>query len=767
MTRPVSHRLAQRLARFFSRFLPAVLASMLVRAAHAEPVVESLGPGVVRVFADDAARKNAHPSYALLPEIHGLTGAGVQGPGVQPEFADLGKTQNVTLTFPPGTSFYGTGEAGGPLLRNGRRVTCWNTDAYGYGASSPSLYQSHPWVLAVLPDGRSVGLLADTTYRCVVDTGATSPEQVKFSADGRSFGIIIIEKAGPGLVLTELARLTGAMPLPPKWAIGYHQCRYSYFPEARVREIAEGFRSHDIPADVIWMDIDYMEAFRVFTFDRGHFPDPGKLNADLLAKGFHNVWMIDPGMKADDVPGPADRTPEALAKDGPVAAAARERELANYRATLQSGHDADIYVKDAGGKTYRGAVWPGPCVFPDYTSPKARAWWANLYGPFLANGISGVWNDMNEPAIFNVASKTMPETNRHAGDPEMKKPDGSPQGEDAAGTHARYHNVYGMQMIRGTREGILAARPDKRPFVLSRANYIGGQRYGATWTGDNTASWEHLEMSIPMSLNVGLSGQPFIGPDIGGFASNGDAKLFSRWMGFGAMLPFARGHTGKENINKEPWAFDEHTTATCREALKRRYRLLPYYYTIFREASVTGLPVARPAFFADPTDQALRSEDDIFLIGADLLVKASVVPDGTRVPVMPKGAWREIEKSDNPDLPGLFVRAGAILPSGPDIQFADEKPLDPLTLIINLDEKGKAAGSLYEDAGDGWGYQKGEYRLTNFVAWRDGDQVTISTAATQGSMPKAARQIKVRILMDGRVVEAEGGSDDPIRVMVN
>ncbi|MBS0198310.1 MAG: DUF5110 domain-containing protein [Planctomycetes bacterium] len=736
-------------------------------AAAGPAVSEQLAPGAIRYFADGPAKQQAHPSYALVAEPKEATPVGAGGSSPTPLFGTIGGKQAVRVVITPGTSLYGTGEAAGPLLRNGRQIVAWNTDAYGYGDEAKSLYQTHPWVLAVRPDGTAFGVLADTTYRCTIDTAYTSPNEIQFIADGPAFGAIIIDKPTPQAVLTTLADLTGKMPMPPKWAIGYHQCRYSYFPDSRVREIAEGFRSRQIPCDIIWFDIDYMEAFRIFTFDRGHFPDPKKLNSDLHNKGFHTVWMIDPGMKSRDDRGPADRKAEDLAKEPAAAQEARAKEIANYKAIMDSGTKADVWVKRADGKVYEGEVWPGWCNFPDFTDPAVRAWWAGLYKDFVALGVDGVWNDMNEPAVFNVASKTMPEDNRHRGDPSMIGPSGKPQGDAAADKHARYHNVYGMQMIRGTREGIAAAVPDKRPFVLSRANYIGGQRYGATWTGDNSANWYHLETSIPMSLNVGLSGQPFIGPDIGGFAGNGDGKLFARWMGFGSLFPFSRGHTAKENINKEPWAFGPAVEATCKEALQRRYRLIPYLYTLFHEASVNGQPIARPLFFADPTDPALRSEDDAFLLGDAVLVKASVVPDGSRVSAMPKGAWRAFATSADKDLPNLLLKPGAILPTGPDMQYVDEKPLDPLTLIVNLDPAGKATGTLYEDAGNGYGYQKGEYLLTTYEAVQEGGTITVKVAKTEGQMARPKRACNVKVIFDNQsVLTGQGTDGQPISIKV-
>jgi alpha-glucosidase len=731
----------------FREFVSLSAVSVVIAAslAHAQPIAQGLSPLTARFFESREAWMGAHPSYALLTEPQETVPLDANW-DLRPTFSSSNNLSIASFTFPEECSLYGTGEVPGPLRRNGRSTVCWNTDAYGYDDKSRSLYQSHPWVLGLEPDGSAFGILADTTYRCEVTTDSNS---LRFAADGPSFGVIVIQAPSPEGVLSELSRLTGTMPMPPKWALGYHQCRYSYFPEKRVREVASEFRARSLPCDVIWFDIDYMEAFRVFTFDRGHFPDPLALNGDLLAQGFHNVWMIDPGMKSRKEAGPSDRTVQQLEADGPAAVAAREKEIERFDRIMKSGDDLKVWVSRADGSVYEGEVWPGWCHFPDYTSPQVQRWWAGLYREFMAMGVTGVWNDMNEPAVFNVPSKTMPLDNLHRGDPSMIAPSGKPQGGRSEGTHARYHNVYGMQMIKATREGISAANPDNRPFVLSRANYIGGQRYGATWTGDNSATWAHLEESVPMVLNVGLSGQPFIGPDIGGFAGNGDGALFARWFGFGAMLPFARGHTGKGNIDKEPWAFGPEIEAVCREALNRRYRLMPYYYTLFRDASTTGLPVARPLFFADPRDAALRTEDDSFLLGGLLLIECQMVPDATRVPLRPRGIWREIEVHASVDLPRMFVKGGGIIPVGPVMQYVDEKPLEKVELWVCLDEAGMAAGSLYEDAGDGLAYLNGDFRHQYFLAQREGQRLTLTTPRVDGGMKGASpRPVEVRLLLN-------------------
>ncbi|MBK7405200.1 MAG: DUF5110 domain-containing protein [Phycisphaerales bacterium] len=693
------------------RVFSALLFGIAGAGAQAQPRAELLGPGIVRFTDDGVASGDLRPSAALLHPMPAI-GPAPADTAVRPRFyeTDDGK-ECVSVGIEAGTSLYGTGEVAGPLLRNGRVVECWNFDAYGYGDAMPHLYQSHPWVLAVRADGTAFGVLADTTYHLRIDL--TSGIDIR--SDGPDFAVIVIERSSPQEVVMALADLTGKIEMPPLWALGYHQCRYSYHPASRVLDVARGFREHSIPADVIWMDIDYMDGFRVFTFDPTGFPNPRGLISDLHDIGFRNVWMLDPGIKLD----PA-------------------------YFVYKSGTRQDVWVKAASGEPYVGEVWPGKCVFPDFTSSTVRAWWSGLVGDFVKLGVDGLWNDMNEPAVFNVQSKTMPLDNIHRADEDL----------GGQGPHAAYHNIFGMQMVRATREGYMAAFPNRRPFVLSRANYLGGQRYAATWSGDNSAEWYHLESSVPMVINLGLSGNPFTGPDIGGFAGNGDGRMFARWMGVGAMFPFARGHTGKGNIDKEPWAFGPEVEATCRRALERRYRLLPYMYTLFHEAHETGMPIIRPLFFLDPRDPALRSEDDAFLLGGDLMVVPDLTPERDRTPVLPRDfatAWRpfDFNDSDDADLPRLYARVGSILPVGPVQQHTGEKPLDPLLLIVSLDDEGRAAGSLYEDFGDGWEFRDGEYRLTTYVAEREGDSLVVRASRREGRWRAPDRQVLVRVLLPG------------------
>ncbi len=682
---------------------------------------EGLSAGAARFYPADVDLADLPPSMSLA------TTPTVEGPkpkpwAVWPHFFQSGDRHVALIEVDDNVSLYGTGEVCGGLLRNGHTTEAWNTDAYGYGPGNPSLYQSHPWVLGVRPDGTSFGVLADTTYRCRMDLTM----DIVFAAEGPEFPIYVFEGDTPQEVLGLLADYTGHIQLPPLWALGYQQSRYSYAPESYARWIANEFRNRDIPCDVIWFDIDYMDGYRIFTFDPVGFPDPANLNSDLHAMGYHTVWMIDPGVKVE-----------------------------NGYFVDDQGSAGDHWVYNDSGSWYTGQVWPGQCHFPDFTRPETRTWWASLYFDFMSHGIDGVWNDMNEPGIFDGPGHSMPVTCQHRGG-----------GGLPAGPHRQYHNVYGRLMVEASHAGISAANPTKRPFVLSRANFIGGQRFAAMWTGDNVATWDHLYYSTPMVLNMGLSGQPFAGPDLGGFAADGTADLFARWMGVGVFMPFARAHADNAGIDKEPWSFGTSVENTCRTAIQRRYRLLPYYYTLFHEASLTGLPVVRPVFFADLTDPDLRDEDVAFLIGDDVLVVPNIAeqPGSASPPDLPDGIWRTVSlvgetSASDVNQPDLKIRGGAIVPLGPVMEYTGEQPLDPLTLLVSLDDSGQADGWLYEDAGDGYGYQQGAYRHARYAASRVGNQVQVTVSETLGDLAAPVRQVEIVILTDGGTVTAMAPAD--------
>ncbi len=683
-----------------------------------------VGDGIAK-FVPKGFNLSQMPSFALKaePQEKGMLPSNWQ---LYPIVEKKKGHASAYLDVPQGTSLYGGGEVTGPLLRNGQSIKLWNTDSGAYSVDNGKrLYQSHPWVMGVRPDGTSFGILFDTPYKAKL---TTTDERINFETEGELFRIFVIDRESPQAVIKGLAELIGTMPMVPRWALGYQQCRFSYTPASRVIEVADTFRIKRIPCDVMWMDIDYMDGYRIFTFNPQTFPDPAALNRDLHIRGFHSAWMIDPGAKVDST-----------------------------YFVYKSGTANDVWVKTAQEKEFHGDAWPGACAFPDFTQPKTVRWWADLYKDFLDKGVDGVWNDVNEPQISNTPTGTMPEDNKHLGGDKIP-----------AGPHLKYHNVYGYLMVKASREGIMKARPQNRPFILTRSNFLGGQRFAATWTGDN-ASWKsHMTMSVPMILTLGLSGQPFSGADVGGFLFNPDADLFGRWMALGAFYPFSRGHACAGTINKEPWAFGQKVEDVSRMALERRYVLLPYYYTLLHEASETGMPIMRPVFFADPKDTLLRAEEQAFLIGENLLV----VPEWAQNPALPKGIWRNLSLIPGDDKDSyqakLKIRGGAIIPTGKIIQNTNEKSLDPLTLLVCLDEKGEAHGTLYWDEGDNWSFKDGNYSFQHFTAICTADnKVQVKITQKKGKYITENNDMAiVKIITDKGIYQASGNLVEGIEVQL-
>jgi alpha-glucosidase len=669
----------------------------------------------IAIFYPNDFNGDAHlPSFALKSEPV-KTGDIPADWKTKVHFYSNGKFSNAIIEIDESTDIYGTGEVTGPLRRNGLTRVLYNHDnaRYNRNQSDLKLYQSHPWVMGVRKDGTAFGVLADNTWRQEISIG----KNITFQAESAPFRVIIIEKQNPKEVIKALAQLTGTIEFPPLWSLGFQQCSWSYYPDSRVREIADTFRIKQIPCDVIWMDIHYMDAYKVFTFSPERFPNPKQTNKYLHDKGFKSVWMIDPGVKKEE----------------------------GYF-VYDSGTKKDVWVKTADNKDFVGRVWPGDCVFPDYTQEKVRNWWAGLYKDFMATGIDGVWNDMNEPSVFRTENYTMPDDNIHLGDDKIKKD-----------VHLRYHNVYGMLMAKASKQGIMKANPDKRPFVLTRANFLGGQRYAATWTGDNASTWEHLKLSIPMSITLGLSGQPFNGPDIGGFALNATPELYGHWVGLGTFYPFSRAHSAINTNNHEPWSFGKEIENVARKAIERRYRLMPYLYTQFYYAATTGIPVMQPVYFADHKDRNLRKEQEAFLFGNDLLI----VPKWAENPALPKGKWPTIsilpEGTENDKyLPEVKIRPGAIVPMSKVIQNTTEYSLETLDLYICLDANGKAEGQLYHDAEDGYGYKKGEYALLTIEAEKQGDKVVVKVSDKEGKYKINNISTNVYLYTGEKVITGKG-----------
>lgn len=611
-------------------------------------------------------------------------------------------------------TYYGFGEKAFPeMSREGKFIVNWNTDTFSYAIGTDPIYQSIPFFYS-LYEGKTYGLFFNNTFRTWFDMGKSSPGRYSFGADGGELDYFVFTggaERSPKKVLEGYSALTGRTPLPPIWALGNQQSRWSYFPEKRVREIAEGFRKNKIPADVIYLDIDYMDGYRVFTWDKKRFPDPAKMIADLKADGFKTVLIIDPGLKVDD----------------------------NYE-VYKDGKLKNVFVKNPDGSLLARNVWPQASVFPDFTSVAAREWFGAQYKKHLEEGVAGFWNDMNEPGVFATEKterpeilhhpeKTFPLDTPHAGD-DFKSAGGldlnTPTGNALPGTHRRYHNVYGMQMTRATFEGVKKLAPEKRPFVLTRAGFAGVQRYSAVWTGDNYAGWEHLALSIPMLANMSVSGVPFVGADVGGFNDMPSGELYARWLQAAALTPFFRSHSVGWVGNKEPWEFGDEFTRINRATVELRYQFLPYLYTLFREHERSGAPVMRPLWYEYPGDKQTYLISDEFMVGSDVLV-APVVKQGmtTRGIYLPVGAewvdWWTGERLESGkmhylktplDRLPIFVRVGAVIPTQGVIQHTGEMPASPVTLnvIAGIKPGITERALLFQDAGEGYGYHGKDFQ---------------------------------------------------------
>lgn len=699
--------------------LLALLVGMLALTGKAQHSYLS-APGVA-VFYPANYDASAHaPSPIFEQELYPI-GEVPADWKIRPVYSQTAKEQVVTLHVGEDVDLYGGGEVWGSLRRNGKTIEFWNMDNPYYSVDNGThLYQSHPWIMGLRPDGSAFGIIADNTWRGKM----TSDKDVVFTSLGPAFRVVVIEKESPKALMQALVALTGNMELPPMWALGYQQCRFSYYPDTRVKEIADTLRYHQIPSDVIWMDIHYMDKFKIFTFDPKGFSNPKELNDYLHAKNFKSVYMIDPGIKVE----------KGFWLD-------------------DEGTAKDYWVRKANGEHYIGKVWPGPCHFPDFTRPEVRRWWSTLYVPFMAQGVDGVWNDMNEPAIGDGPEVSMPKDNIHRGGEGM-----------AEGPHLRFHNVYGFNMVRASRDGLLLANPNKRPFVLSRSNFLGGHRYAATWTGDNKSSWEQFEASVPMSLTLGLSGQPFNGPDIGGFVGSTNAHLLAHWTALGVYYPFVRNHTTENSVAQEPWAFDKQTLDICRTAINRRYRLMPYIYTLFEEASVNGMPVMRPLFMLDAKNPAFRTEEKAFMLGNDLYI----IPRWAPEVALPEGNWNILKLEDQDDgvQPYLAQRPGSIIPMANLYQNTTELCTDSLTLLVNPDAEGKAVGTLYEDARDGFEYRDGHFARYELKAETFNKKLNVTIRKIEGKDEAKPRVLRVGYVTDQKITYSPWTAGETVSMKV-
>lgn len=608
-----------------------------------------------------------------------------------------------------GERFIGLGEKTGPLDRRGNGYQNWNTDNFAYSTGADPLYCTTPFYIGV-HHGLSYGIFFDNPNKSFFNFGASNNRFSSFSADAGEMDYYFIHGHNVRDILEHYTHLTGRMEMPPLWSIGYQQCRYSYYPDKEVLNLARTFRDKEIPADTIVFDIHYMDQYKIFTWSKDSFSDPRSLLRNLGAMGFHVVVMCDPGIKVE----------------------------AGYK-TYENGLKADVFLKYPDGTPYTGQVWPGWCHFPDFTKPETREWWKEQFQDYVDLGIEGFWNDMNEIATWGQMIPENIEMDFDGNKASMR----------------RGRNLYGFQMARSTYEGTKALLNGRRPFNLTRSAYSGIQRYAAVWTGDNVAYDEHMILGVRLVSSMGLAGIAFAGYDVGGFVGDANNKLFARWVSIGAFSPFFRGHSMINSRDSEPWAYGEEVEQISRNYIRFRYRLLPYIYSLFYEASETGMPVQRSLAIDYTHDHRIYDGQfqNQYLFGPSLLV-APVESHKEFVKVyLPEGEWYSLY--DGKKYPGnteiivecpvqrlpVFVKAGALIPMQP-VKASTKEASDLLILHVYVSAH-NTSFVHYEDDGSSFHYQQGEFskRLLEYQA--DARKIVVGTAT--GKYTSQAKRLKVVI----------------------
>ncbi|WP_028295498.1 glycoside hydrolase family 31 protein [Olivibacter sitiensis] len=587
-----------------------------------------------------------------------------------------------TKYLPSNEAFYGLGDKPTHLNIRGKRFVNWNSDTYSFGFDQDPLYRSVPFYIG-LNDGDAYGIFFDNTFKTFFDFGHEHYDQTSFWSEGGELQYYYIH--GPRMldVVRRYHMLTGTHYLPPMWALGYHQSRWSYYPDSKVRKIAQEFRKRNIPCDALYLDIDYMDGYRCFTWNKQYFPDPKRMIKELSDSGFKTVVIIDPGIKIDD----------------------------NYW-VFKEGKEKKHFCRRGDDYFMEGYVWPGRCQFPDFTNPETRVWWGRLFRELVDFGVAGVWNDMNEPAVFGRG--TFPNDVRH-------------DYEGYSGSHRKAHNVYGMQMVRATYEGLKSLFKDKRPFTITRSAYSGTQRYALVWTGDNVATWEHLRLGVLQLQRLSMSGLCFCGTDIGGFSGEPDGELFARWIQFGVFSPFMRAHSAGDTREREPWSFGAFFENINRKFIELRYRLLPYIYSTFWEQTRYGFPILRPVVMHEQRVGTNIAREEEFTFGDKLLVSPVLYPGQMEKNVyLPNGKWYEFRSEETyeggkeytvktpiDEMP-IFVKAGSVIPEFPVMQYVDLNVVDKLILNVYYADY-EVNSYLYEDQGDTLAYEQQLYLEKKFT----------------------------------------------------
>lgn len=583
-----------------------------------------------------------------------------------------------------GEKFIGLGEKTGNLNRRGEAYEHWNTDNPHYDGNSDPLYASIPFYIGI-HSGLNYGIYLDNTHKTIFNFGASNNRFSYFSADDGEMDYYFIYHKNVADILKSYTWLTGRMEMPPLWSLGYQQCRWSYTPDTEVLRIAQTFREKKIPADVIYLDIHYMDNYKIFTWNPVEFPQPAKLLNDLKAINFRTAVIVDPGIKVEK----------------------------GYKA-YDEGVAQNLFVKYPDGTDWTAQVWPGWCHFPDYTSEKGRKWWGEKFKGYVDDGIEGFWNDMNEIATWGQQVPNLIEFDWNGNKT----------------TYRQAKNMYGMQMARATYEGTKKLMNGRRPMNITRAGFAGMQRYTILWTGDNQATDHHMLVGVKLVNSLGLSGLSFTGSDVGGFGGNCTPDLFARWIQIGAFTPFFRGHTTYNSISQEPWVFGEFTESVARNYIQLRYNLLPYVYTSMRESTMYGMPMNRSLAINYTSDEKIYSTtyEHQFLFGPSMLIVPVESTKEITKAYLPEGEWYDFytdQKFDGKqeiftvcplDKLPVFVAAGSMIPMQSPVQHTSEQPSD--TLIIHLYKSNQTTDltwEYYEDDGVTYAFENGNYHLRQMI----------------------------------------------------
>jgi alpha-glucosidase len=613
--------------------------------------------------------------------------------------------------------FIGLGEKTGNLNRRGEGYTNWNTDYFGYPTNADPIYMTTPMYIGLHSStGKQLiyGIFMDNSYKSHFNFGASNDRFSSFTAEDGDMNYYFIYHTSIAGIIESYTELTGRITMPPLWSLGFQQCRYSYYPDKEVLRVAETFREKQIPADVMYLDIHYMDKYKIFTWNQERFPKPKEMLSTLKNNGFHTVVIVDPGIKVEK----------------------------GYSA-YEEGFLQNLFLKYPDNTNFTGQVWPGWCHFPDFTNPATRTWWGNSFKGYIQDGISGFWNDMNEPASWGQRFPDLVEFSL----------------DGLGGTHRRGHNIYGMQMARATFEGTKALMNGERPFILTRAGYSGVQRYSAVWTGDNVSSDDHMMLGVRLLSSMGLTGIPFVGMDIGGFSGNPSKELFARWISIASFSPLCRAHVCVDNKDQEPWSFGEKVEDISRNYLNLRYTLLPYLYTSFYEAHTTGMPIWRSLAIQYPFDNRVYDGryQHQFTIGQGLMIAAVnsqqeftkvFLPDNENIwydfynDKKLVGDQETLVEAPLDRLP-VFVKGGSIIPMQSLIQHTEQKPSDTLFVHVWQTDKGNFSQIYYEDDGKTYAYEQGLFykRMIKYNA----DKKSIHFHKVQGGSTSKFSHIKVLI----------------------